>query len=263
MSVDGATVTRITNESELVGGLMVGADSAHHPVRLQAVTAAVGMALQLRNLNEKVTAQLKEVEASRERIVEASDQARRRMERDLHDGAQQQLVALGLDLQRARRLATGADDSDMVAILEGAIQLLRDTIADIRHVSRGSDPPLLADRGLPAAVDALVERSPIPVDVGFSGGELPSATARTAYFVIAESLTNVAKHARATSAEVKVEATNGFALVEIKDDGLGGAALQTGGGLQGLEDRTAAAGGSFHVESSDSGTIVRAVIPCG
>ena len=257
------TLTQIRSSGRLVGGLIHEAALRRQPDRLRAVVAAVGPALDVGRLSRELEAQLQEVQASRRRIIEASDAARRRVERDLHDGAQQRLVALGLDLQRAKRLADAAGHSDLATLLESATGDVRSTIDEIRSVSRGSHPALLVERGLGAAVDALAERSPVPVRADVDAERLPSAIEIIAYYVAAEGLANVAKHAAgATRASVSIRRRNGATHVEISDDGRGGAAILGGSGLEGLNDRVAAAGGTFTVQSGPTGTTLAAVIPC-
>ncbi len=220
---------------------------------------AVAAAVVVVRLIISLVAQLEEVGASRARILAASDAARRRVERDLHDGAQQRLVALGMRLQRARRIA---GSHELAELLEDATGEVRDAIEDIRAVTRGGLPPLLAERGLALAVDALAERAPVPVTVDVTAARLPAPAERTAYFVVAEGLTNMAKHAMATSAEVSITRANGVARVTISDDGRSGAAIAPGSGLEGLNDRVAATGGAFRISSGPGGTTLEATIPC-
>ena len=259
---DDRALTRIQSGRRLIGGLVHTSALQRDSARLEAVAAAAGMALEVSRLNQQVVAQLDEVDASRARILQASDTARRRVERDLHDGAQQRLVALGLRLQRARRLADPEDRDELAALLEDATKEIRDTIEEIRAVSRGGQPALLAERGLATAVDALAERAPIPVRIDITAEQLPPSAERTAYYVIAEGLTNVAKHAKATSAEVSITRRNGIACVTIRDDGKGGAEMAAESGLEGLNDRVAATGGTFNISSDPGGTTLEATIPC-
>ena len=206
----GRTFTQIRSGGRLVGGLIHKAALRRQPDRLRAVVAVAGLALEVGRLSGELAAQLQEVEASRKRIIEASDGARRRIERDLHDGAQQRLVALGIELQRARRLADAAGDGDLATLLESATGDIRSTIDDIRSVSRGSHPALLVERGLRAAVDALAERSPVPVDTEVAAERLPGPSEIIAYYVVAEGLANVGKHAAgATRASVSITRRNG------------------------------------------------------
>ena len=258
----GRALTQIRSGGRLVGGLIHDPGLRHQPERLQGVVAAAGLALEVDRLSEEVRTQLREAHASRMRIIEASDAARRRVERDLHDGAQQRLVALGLDLQRAKRLAHSAGEDQLAAELESATAGIRGTLEDIRAVSRGSLPALLAERGVRAAVEALAERSPVPVRMDVLGDRLPAPVEVTAYYLVAEALTNVAKHARATSAAVSIARRDGAVCIEVRDDGRGGAAISPGSGLEGLNDRVAAVGGTFSVRSGATGTTLQAVIPC-
>lgn len=259
---EGRSLTRIHSGSGLVGGLLHTGSLQRETDRLQAVAAAAGMALELQRLNRQVQAQLEEVEASRARILEASDAARRRLERDLHDGAQQRLVALGLRLQRASRQAGADNDGPLAELFEQATSDVRGALDEIRAVSRGSQPALLAERGLAPAVDALAERAPVPVRVDIDPVSLSGGAERAAFYVIAEALTNVAKHARATEAEVAVARCASEALVTVRDDGRGGATISPGSGLEGLSDRVAATGGTLELTSGANGTTLTAHIPC-
>lgn len=259
---DGQALARIQTGGRLIGGLVHTSALQRNPDRLEAVAAAAGMALEVNRLNMQVMAQLDEVNASRARILQASDTARRRVERDLHDGAQQRLVALGLRLQRARRQAGSGDRDHLAALLDEATSEVRDTIEEIRAVSRGSQPALLTERGLATAVDALAERAPVPVHIDITAERLPASAERTAYYVIAEGLTNMAKHAMATSAQVSITRRNGLACITISDDGKGGAEIAGGSGLEGLNDRVAATGGTFDISSGPGGTTLKATFPC-
>lgn len=258
----GRALTQVRFDNRLVGGLVHDAILRGQPDRLRAVCAALGPALDVGRLTGELEVQLAAVSASRRRIIEASDEARRRIERDLHDGAQQRLVALGIELQRARRLADAAEQTDLEALLQSATAELRGTIEDVRSVSRGSHPALLVERGLGAAVDALAERSPVPVETEIDPEPLPTEIALVAYYVAAEGLANVAKHSTATHAAVTVRRHDGVAHIEVRDDGDGGAVVSSGSGLQGLDDRVAAAGGTFTVNSTSDGTTLTAEVPC-
>lgn len=262
--IDGRALTEIRTGSRLVGAIVHDSALKRNPGRLRAVAAAAGLALEVSRLNDQVTAQLDEVNASRARIVQANDDARRRLERDLHDGAQQRLVALGLELQRARRrVGSNATVEELAAQLDAATVEVRDALNEIRAVSKGARPALLAERGLAAAIDALVARAAVPVGVDLKTDRLPSSVEATAYYVIAEGLTNVAKHAEAASANVSLATNNGGVVVEIKDNGTGGATPSAGSGLEGLSDRVAASGGTLRITSDPSGTSLTATIPCG
>ncbi len=205
--------------------------------------------------------QEEELRASRARLVEAADDARRKLERNLHDGAQQRLVALSVSLRLAEsKLQT--DQETSARILSGAREELTHALADLRELARGIHPAVLTDRGLAAAVDALVARSPVPVEADIPAIELPPAVEAAAYYVVAEALTNVVKYGRASVAEVSVEADNGIVKVTVADDGVGGADPMQGSGLRGLADRVEALEGRLVVVSPlGSGTTVRAEIP--
>jgi PAS domain S-box-containing protein len=205
---------------------------------------------------------LDELRASRARIVDAGDTERRRLERNLHDGAQQRLVSLALALRLAQaRIST--DPAGARDILEGAGTELASALAELRELARGLHPAVLADRGLEAALDSLAERAVLPVDVEVElETRLPSAVEVAAFYVVAESLTNVAKYAHASRAVVRVASVDGIAVVEVRDDGVGGAEVGAGSGLRGLTDRLAALDGRIEIESpSRAGTRVRASIP--
>jgi signal transduction histidine kinase len=213
-------------------------------------------------LDAELQARLVELQESRARIVEAGYAERRRVERDLHDGAQQRLVALALDLRMAR---TKMDDDPHIAakLLEGATHELAAATEELRELARGLHPPVLTDRGLVAALEALAGRSPIPVSVESDVTErAPPSAEAAAYFVVSEALTNVVRHADAEHAVVRVNRADGRLQVEVHDDGRGGADPTGGSGLRGLSDRVAALDGSLEVESAlGGGTVVRAVIP--
>jgi signal transduction histidine kinase len=228
------------------------------PGRIDAVGSVAGLALGNERLAAQVRAQLEEVRASRTRIVEAADAERRRIERDLHDGAQQRLVALALRLDQAR----GTEISREQLIDDTTAELLA-AIAEVRDLARGVHPPILTDAGLVAAVEALVERTPFPVRVDAAEGRYPPEVEAAAYFVVAEGLTNVARHAGASEARVSVQTEPGCLVVSVADDGRGGADA-TGSGLRGLSDRLEALDGELTVTSApDAGTTLLARLPTG
>jgi signal transduction histidine kinase len=204
-----------------------------------------------------------ELAASRARIVEAADAERRRIERNLHDGAQQRLVALSLMLRLARtKLAKG--DEDALGVLDRANSELADAVQELRELARGIHPAILTDRGLVAALEMLVGRANVPVELCAEfDGRLPQPVEAAAYYLVSEALTNASKHAGACSVRVEVRRENGAALVEVADDGRGGAESGSGSGLRGLADRIEALGGRLEVESAaGEGTALRARIPC-
>jgi signal transduction histidine kinase len=204
-----------------------------------------------------VRAQLAEVRASRARIVEAADAERRRIERDLHDGAQQRLLALATRLQTAKATAQGAGD-----LVDEATTELEAAVSEVRELARGLHPQILTDLGLGPALEALAERAAIPVEVRAPDRRYPVAVETAAYFLVSEALTNVARHAEATGAVVTVSHQDDRLTVEIADDGSGGADVRRGTGLRGLVDRVAASGGSLTIDSQlGKGTAVRAAFP--
>ncbi|HWK28607.1 MAG TPA: PAS domain-containing protein [Solirubrobacter sp.] len=203
-----------------------------------------------------------ELRASRQRILEAADNARRKIERDLHDGAQQRLVSLVLDVQVARR-RLAEDPAELEAFLGRLGSELKEASDELRELARGIHPAVLTERGLGPAVGALATRAPLPVEVIDPPAErFPAAVEATAYFTVAEALTNVAKYAQATHAVVRIACADGELVVEVVDDGVGGAAVGAGSGLSGLADRVGASDGTLTVDSRlGEGTCVRAVLP--
>jgi PAS domain S-box-containing protein len=202
-----------------------------------------------------------ELAASRMRIVEASDAERRRLERNLHDGAQQRLVATSLTVRLAARRVTG--DPALRAMLDGAGDELARALEELRELARGLHPAVLSDHGLRAAIEAVADVAPLPVAVDVPLEErLPETVEAAAYFVVCEALTNVAKYAHASEARVRVGRSDGSAQVEVVDDGVGGADARGGSGLRGLADRVEALGGRLIVSSpAGAGTAVRAELP--
>jgi signal transduction histidine kinase len=213
------------------------------------------------SLDAELHRRLEELRASRARIVEAGDAERRRLERDLHDGAQSRLVALSLLLRSARSRA--GDDPELGALLDRALDELRLSLSELRELARGIHPAVLTDRGLEPAVRALADRAPVPVTVVADDVDrLPPPVETAAYFVVSEGLANVAKYARASEATVGVRRHDGRVLVEVSDDGVGGADAAHGSGVRGLADRVAALDGTVTLESPPGGgTRLRAELP--
>jgi signal transduction histidine kinase len=203
---------------------------------------------------------VEELRASRARIVEAGTAERRRLERDLHDGAQSRLVALAL-LLRAARLRAG--DPKLAELLDQAQAELQTSLEELRELARGIHPAVLTDRGLEPALAALTSRAPLPVTLEVEGQDrLPGPVESAAYFVVSEALTNVAKYAQATQATVAVRRVNGSVTVDVTDDGVGGADASGGSGLRGLADRLAALDGTLRLDSpAGRGTRLHAEIP--
>ena len=214
-------------------------------------------------LDAELQARLDQLQESRARIVEAGYAARRRLERDLHDGAQQRLVGLALDLRLARERLDD-DPGAAASMLDEASAELAKATEELRELARGIHPAILSDRGLEAAVESLAQRAPLPVQIDASvDGRLPDPVEAAAYFVVSEALTNVVRHSGAERAEVGIRRDDGRLVVEVADDGSGGAD-PAGSGLRGLADRIGALDGRLQVDDpAGGGTIVRADIPLG
>jgi signal transduction histidine kinase len=256
-------LTPVERDGVPVAGIVHDATLAEHPDHVRAVGAAAALALENERLDAELRAKFEELRAARTRMIRAAVDERRRLERNLHDGAQQRLVSLAISMRLAR--ARLRDDPDKAeALLEGAGEELDAALAELRELARGIHPALLTDRGLPAALEALAERAPLTVEVARMPSErLPEQVELAAYYVVSEALANVAKYAEATHASVRVERVNGRVEVEVSDDGIGGADPTRGTGLQGLDDRVFGVDGQFEVESPPGvGTTVRAKIPC-
>jgi signal transduction histidine kinase len=257
----GRAWTAVELEGRRVAAIIHDADLDARPELVQAAAAGAVLALDNERLKADLRARVEELRASRMRIVEASLEARRNLERDLHDGAQQQLVALSLDLQRLRtRIST---NPELLPIIDGSIEKLTVALTELRELARGIHPAILTQRGLTPALSALIERTPIPVDCDVSLDErvTPAAEA-AAYFVAAEALTNIAKYAEAKSVSLRVRREPGSITLEVEDDGVGGADPANGSGLRGLADRVAALDGTLTVTSpAGRGTCVTARIP--
>ena len=260
-------VTILPHSEQPVGALV------HDPRLLDVpafhdVVAAASLAIRKDRLAEELHARIdelrrreEEVRESRRRLVEAGDAARQRLERNLHDGAQQRLVALSLALRMAR--ATVAADHPAAELLDSAGDELMQALEELRELARGIHPAVLSDQGLRAALGALTGRSPVPVRLDVElGSELPPPVEAAAYYVVAESLTNIAKYAEAAVVEIVVRSDAQGARVEVRDDGVGGADPATGTGLRGLADRVDALGGVLQVTSpAGAGTTVTAEVP--
>ncbi len=214
------------------------------------------------HLDAELRERLEELRASRARLVAAGDAERRRLERDLHDGAQSRLVGLAVLLGHLRRRLDA--DPEAVALLERAQAELGTGLAELRELARGIHPAVLTERGLEPALRGLATRSPVPVTLDAEGEErLPAPVEAAAYFVVSEALANVAKYAKATSATVSVRRADRTVVVEVADDGVGGADATRGSGLRGLADRVAALDGALALESPPgAGTRLRAEFPC-
>jgi signal transduction histidine kinase len=250
---DGVPVAAIIHDAGLSGERRL----------LEAAGAAAGLAIENERLHAELRARVEELQRSRQRLIEVGLSERRKLERNLHDGAQQRLVALALSLRLAHDRIT-RDPVQSQALLEESMTELEAATAELRELARGIHPAVLSDRGLAAAVNALAGRLPVAVEVVTTPPErLPPGVEIASYYVVAEALTNVAKYAHASTARVSVCRLNGSVTVEVADDGVGGADPRQGSGLSGLADRVAALDGRLQVDSPPgSGTTVRAEIPC-
>jgi signal transduction histidine kinase len=224
-----------------------------------------GLSRRLLGPPSDLAARVIELETSRERVVDAAEAERRRIERDLHDGAQQRLVALAMDLGRAKARFT-SDPEAAAGLVDQAHAQAKEALTELRNLVRGVHPPVLTERGLDAALSGLAALCPVPVEVHVDVPVRPRASVEAvAYFVVAEALTNVAKHSRASHAKVVVEGHGfpGTLTVMISDDGIGGAKADSPG-LSGLADRVSGVDGRLSVESPSGGpTIIAAELPCG
>jgi len=230
------------------------------------LNAGLAQGLLTRHRVSALQERVEELTESREAARSAEASALRRLERDIHDGPQQRLVRLTMDLSLAqRRMRTDPERAE--PLLAEAIQQTRDTLDELRALSRGIAPPILADRGLAAALAAVTGRCTIPTELSVSlpdGGRLPESVENTAYFLVAEALTNAAKHSGATWCEVRLTGDGSLLYVTISDNGRGGAHTAKGHGLSGLADRVRAADGRFQVDSPEGGpTVLTAELPCG
>jgi signal transduction histidine kinase len=259
----GRTTTVVNRGGKPVAGLVHDASLLQEPELLDAVVAAAGIALENGRLESDLRARVEELRRSRARIVEVAQTERQRLERDLHDGAQQRLVTLSLHLGTLERQL--ADHPRALPLLEQAKRELDQSLRELRELARGIHPAVITERGLGAALDGLVSRASIPVELEVDlEARPPEAVELAAYYLVAESLTNVAKHAEASSASVEVTRQDGGLIVEIRDDGVGGASPEGGSGLRGLEDRVEALGGRVQMWSPrGAGTRIRAEIPYG
>jgi signal transduction histidine kinase len=263
VATDGRAVTYLERDGARIAALVHDRALADEPELVEAVAAGAGMALENERLHAEVRAQLREVQASRARIVESADAARRRVERDLHDGAQQRLVTVALALRLARTRLGRAPTEEIDTLLKETGEELAAALDELRELARGIYPVLLTDAGLGPALTVLAERSPIPaVVVTAPDARLPESVEQAAYFMVSEALANAAKHSGATEVAIEARTGGNALLVEVVDDGAGGADPR-GSGLRGLADRVAAAGGHLQIVSpAGGGTRVTAKLPC-
>jgi signal transduction histidine kinase len=258
-----AGVTEVERDGQCIGAIVHDPALHDEPELVNAVAAAAALALDNERLEAELRARVAELQESRSKLIEVSMAERRSLERDLHDGAQQRLVALSVQVGLAKR-KLHSDPAAAEQLLERAGDELRLALEELRELARGIHPAILTDRGLSPALQALIDRAPLEVDLtGAPAERLPAPVEAAAYFVVAESLTNIAKYARADHASVSVQRRNGHAVVEVRDDGIGGADPQDGTGLRGLADRLTIIDGRLEVLSPPGeGTLIRAEIPC-
>jgi signal transduction histidine kinase len=261
---EGRSVTEVERDGRRIAALVHDPALGDDPDLVASAGAAAGLALENERLQAELRARLEELQASRVRIVEAAQVERRRIERDLHDGTQQRLVSVAMTLG----LADSRFERDPAAVrplVEQARGQLADALTELRELSEGIHPGILTERGLRAALEELAYGARLPLDLDVALDQrLPDRVEAAAYFVVSEALTNVAKHAGATAVRIRVQRADGRAVVEVADDGAGGADQTRGTGLRGLADRVDALGGKLRVESPEGrGTVVHAEIPCG
>jgi signal transduction histidine kinase len=261
---EAKAATMIDHQGRRIAAIVHDADLAEERDLVQAVGAAAALTLENERLDAELRAKVAELRASRSRIVEAGYEQRRRLERDLHDGAQQRLMALGINLRLARDRIE-REPSEAAELVDTSLEELGEATGELRELARGIHPAVLTDRGLDAAIKGLARRSPVPVEVLETPDDrLPSSVESAVYFVVAEALTNAARYAEARTATVSVVRHNGQVDVQVIDDGVGGADPEQGSGLRGLSDRVAALDGRLELTStSGEGTTLRASIPCG
>ena len=256
-------VSILESDRGTIGAIVHDPHLLDDPGLVASVVAATRLAVENEQLHAEVEAQLEEVRASRSRIVSAGDAERRRLERDLHDGAQQRLVALSLALRRARTKVGEVTDPELAEGLDEASLMVREALDELRELARGIHPAVLTEAGLGGAITALAAGSPNSVDVmGLPPRRLSPEIEAAAYFFVSEALANVAKHAPDANAAVHAEIDGDRLLLEVSDDGPGGATVAGGSGLLGLEDRIAAAGGQLVIDSLPGvGTRLSAWLP--
>jgi signal transduction histidine kinase len=256
------SVTRIEHDGP-IAALVHDPMLEHEPVLVRDVAAAAGLALENARLQAELQAQLVDLRESRARLVAAADTERRRIERNLHDGTQQRLLALALELTKAQRRATEIDQKELRALLDDAVSELREAVADLRDLAHGLHPTILAEQGLRPALSKLSDRMPIPTRTILDlDGRLPMTVEATVYYVVSEALANVEKHARASEVTIRVARRDDMVVVEVSDDGVGGVDPR-GSGLRGLRDRVEANGGRLEIsDQSGRGTRLAAELPC-
>jgi signal transduction histidine kinase len=258
----GVATTLIDRDGVPVAALLHDGWLAEEPELLAAVTAAAAIALENARLDVELRARLQELRGSRARMVEVADKERQRLERNLHDGAQQRLVALSLELSLLG--SELSSDKGAQERLDRAQRQIAVSLSELREIARGIHPAVLTAHGLGVALEQLAALAPVRVRLAVeTEGRLPEALEVAAYYLVCETLTNVGKYAQASSATVDVSRSNSRVLIEVTDDGIGGADTERGGGLRGIADRVEALDGRLRIWSPvGGGTRIRAEIPC-
>jgi signal transduction histidine kinase len=246
----------------LGGSVMLAYDAALDldPALVRSAAAIARLVMENERMRDELATRLAEVRASRARIVAAGDAERRRIERNLHDGAQQRLAGLAVTLGRIK---VRSGTAELTELADEAATGLRDAMAELRELAGGIHPVILTEAGLGAALRSLAESAAVPVTVDAPGGRLPTAVEQAMYFVAAEALANAVKHAGASAVRVSVQVADGLLKLDVHDDGVGGAGLEGGGtGLRGLADRVAALDGTLHIDSpAGQGTALSVELP--
>jgi signal transduction histidine kinase len=260
---DGRVRTPVLRAGAPVAMVLHRPTGPQRPDPLVTLVEAGGLAIEIARLRVELRRQLAEVHASRARIVAAANAERRRIERDLHDGAQQRLVSIGLRLRHAQHQVGAGEPDGADRTIDRAVTELTGAINQLRQLAHGL-PPAQLDAGLDPALRELAGRAPLPVEVQTSTERFSVGLEAAAYFIVCEGLTNAIKHSGATAVSISARRSNGHLVVSVADDGVGGVVEKHGGGLRGLHDRVAAHGGSLHLESPpDQGTVLTAELPCG
>lgn len=260
---DGPAVWPVTREGRRVGAVVHRPGPDGDPATVRALADSVGLALEIARLRLELRVQLAQVEAARARIVAAAHEERRRIERDLHDGAQQRLISIGLALRHAQHALRSGQSQEALTTLDDSVAEVGAAVDELRELARGL-PPAQLDAGLAPAFADLARRAPVPVQVSVPDDRFDPQIEGTAWFVGCEGLTNAIKHAGASRIALSAERRAERLDVRVEDDGVGGAAPGQGSGLTGLADRVAALGGVLRIDSpSGRGTRIVAELPCG
>jgi signal transduction histidine kinase len=259
----GRSSTAVKRDEQTVAMLLHDSALDDEPRLLSAVVSAIGMTIENAQLQVELRARLEELRGSRARILQAEQSERRRLERDLHDGAQQRLIALSLELGELGDRLDG--DVELRTRIDTVREEVTASLAELRDLARGIHPAAVSDHGLAVALESVATRAGIPVQlIGATPDRLPEPVELAAFYIVCEALANVARHAAASSAVVELHRNAGLLTVEVRDDGIGGASADIGSGLRGLADRVEALGGRLQVWSPvGQGTRLRAEIPCG